>query len=168
MDDLGGSFMERVQFDTNGGCWLWQGDQVNGYGRVQVAGYSMATHMSLALFKGQQPIDGMVVMHSCDTPLCVNPDHLSWASQRDNIHDARAKGRLVSNWPRRRGEDVSSAKLSNAQRAEISRRHDAGDAADDLAVRYGVSRSTIFRVCSAQSQPGLNTIEEPKREKVKP
>jgi hypothetical protein len=38
-------------------------------------------------------VDGKVVMHLCDNPGCVNPDHLALGSQSKNLKDARRKGR---------------------------------------------------------------------------
>ena len=37
--------------------------------------------------------EGLYVLHRCDTPLCVRPDHLFVGTQGDNIHDMWTKGR---------------------------------------------------------------------------
>ena len=44
------------------------------------------------MFKGEIP-EGLPVMHSCDTPRCCNPDHLSLGTSKDNSDDMVAKGR---------------------------------------------------------------------------
>lgn len=81
------------------GCWLWTGErQSAGYGRFcTYAGSERTRHLAhryvLGLV-GRQLAPGLVVMHSCDTPLCVNPAHLSEGTQRDNLRDAMGKGRL--------------------------------------------------------------------------
>lgn len=49
--------------------------------------------MSYTLFRGEIP-DNMVVCHTCDNPLCVNPEHLWVGTAGDNIRDASGKGRL--------------------------------------------------------------------------
>jgi hypothetical protein len=38
-------------------------------------------------------LDGMVVMHTCDNPRCINPDHLKLGTQKDNLQDMKDKGR---------------------------------------------------------------------------
>jgi len=91
-------FWRRV--DKSGDCWLWTGhESAAGYGRFQLAGrggkYVGPHRFSYEMANGPVP-DGMVVMHSCDNRLCVNPDHLSVGTHRDNTADMIAKGRKVT------------------------------------------------------------------------
>lgn len=77
------------------GCWLWQGytSGKEGYGRIIVNGASLRAHrVSYEAFIGPIP-EGMLICHKCDTPLCVNPNHLFIGSNQDNQRDASAKGR---------------------------------------------------------------------------
>lgn len=67
----------RIEFDTNGGCWLWSGavDEF-GYGRINIRGRNTKAHRAAFLeFTGAIP-EGREVLHTCDTPCCVNPAHL--------------------------------------------------------------------------------------------
>jgi HNH endonuclease len=76
-------------------CWLWIGAQngygygVISYGRRQV----LAHRISWELHKGPIPEDSCI-LHKCDTPLCVNPDHLELGTQADNMRDKRIKNRV--------------------------------------------------------------------------
>lgn len=88
MTDL--PFMERVEYDTNGGCWLWTGQEAhNGYG---VFKKKRAHRVSYEMHNGPIPKD-LVICHKCDTPACVNPSHLFAGSVKDNIQDMISKGR---------------------------------------------------------------------------
>jgi hypothetical protein len=96
------SFIARfhTKYNTADSCWLWQaGTFPNGYGMVNLGRFAdgrqhteYAHRVAYVLAKGAVP-NGSVVMHSCDTPACVNPDHLALGTQGDNVRDAFAKGR---------------------------------------------------------------------------
>ena len=90
-------FWSRV--DKSGDCWLWTGEMNNqGYGRFSIWRNSKRTARHLAHRYALRDLglldESLIVLHACDTPLCVNPDHLSQGTQRDNVHDAMRKGRL--------------------------------------------------------------------------
>ena len=84
------------------GCWIWLGRTRSAprYGAIywndEAGRHSVGAHrISYILAHGTvSPTD--VVMHICDTPLCVNPDHLRAGTQGDNMRDAARKGRVVS------------------------------------------------------------------------
>jgi hypothetical protein len=91
--------------EPNSGCLLWLGYACpQGYGRVSVRGKrnrSCTAHRA-AYECAHGPFDeSLTVCHSCDTPLCVNPDHLFIGTQKENLRDMRAKGR-AREWGRGR------------------------------------------------------------------
>lgn len=76
------------------GCWEWRGAKSpKGYGRMSYKGEAQYTHrISYEVHKG--PIEeGLCVCHSCDNPICVNPEHLWTGTHLENIQDRDAKGR---------------------------------------------------------------------------
>lgn len=106
-------FFRRV--DKSGSCWIWTGVTApNGYGRFQAGGKgspSIGAHrFSYEMHKGPIP-DGMFVMHSCDVRNCVNPDHLSLGTPKDNTHDMIKKGRWKGGISR--GEKSGAAVLTD-------------------------------------------------------
>lgn len=84
------------------GCWLWVGTiDDKGYGKISHGGRAYkkdlkAHRLSYELRNGPIP-DGMVICHRCDTPACVNPAHLYAGTQKQNMMDASARGRLNPN-----------------------------------------------------------------------
>lgn len=89
-----------------GPCWLWTGTLQRGYGQIVLSRNGAtrqhrvwAHRVSWELTHGAIP-DGLFALHRCDNPRCVNPRHLFLGTQRDNIDDAIAKGRLTGR-PRR-------------------------------------------------------------------
>lgn len=85
--------LNNIKVDDKLGCWLWTGDQTtNGYGRVEFKKKRIRAHrFSYETFKGNIE-DGLLVCHSCDVKLCVNPEHLWLGTHQDNMEDAYKKG----------------------------------------------------------------------------
>jgi hypothetical protein len=83
------------------GCWLWVGstkhkDPSRAYGEIRVSGRKRpATQVMWELKHGKPWPKGMLACHTCDTPLCVHPDHIFVGTHKDNSQDALKKGRLV-------------------------------------------------------------------------
>lgn len=109
-DDL---FEHRIQKTET--CWIWLGNKHQyGYGIVLLPGEKRVRAHRYAYEKWVGPIpDGLVVLHSCDNPICVNPAHLSVGTRGDNNRDAKAKDRNA------RGSRNGHAKLTEADVAFI-------------------------------------------------
>lgn len=108
--------MERLLADTEwvGDCLIWTGSTTKGgYGQVTIDQVHWMTHrLSWTLHNGQPP---RWVLHTCDTPPCVNPEHLFDGSSADNTADKMAKGRWAGGRPSRstclQGHPLSGANL---------------------------------------------------------
>ena len=92
-------FLKKIIPEPNSGCWLWDGASSGGYGRIGIGSRSdgtrksvLATKVSFELHKGTLP-NGLQVLHICDTPSCVNPDHLYAGTRSQNMQDAWDRGR---------------------------------------------------------------------------
>lgn len=94
----------------------------------------------------------MFVLHTCDNPACVNPDHLYLGTNADNMRDKVERGRSRYPVPARQGERHPLAKLTLAQvtaiRAETTGRRGEQK---ELASAYGVSRATICNILKGKS-----------------
>lgn len=86
--------------EPNSGCWLWEGawDQYKGYGKIKIEGVTKRAHRaSYEVFKGEI-IHGNLILHLCNNPCCVNPNHLIQGNQSDNIKQMWDQGRNHTNW----------------------------------------------------------------------
>lgn len=127
---------ERNVVKTADGCWLWTGSQKYGYGRVMIGGVRKLAHRwAFEIYRGESP-DGLCVCHTCDVPLCVNPDHLFLGTRADNVADMDAKKRRVPP----RGERNAHAKLS-AEKVRAIRSSHLRNA--EIARQYDVSKVLI-------------------------
>jgi len=87
------SFFRALMPEPNSGCWFWIGQSLpKGYGMTTVNQKPILTHrLSYKLFIGEIP-KGKLICHHCDTPSCVNPDHLFVGTHADNMKDMSSKG----------------------------------------------------------------------------
>ena len=147
---LADRLLEKTEPELNTGCLLWAGS-VNhkGYGVIMVRkGYNKSTHrVAWEVANGRAIPDGLHVLHKCDTPSCVNPDHLWLGTNRDNVRDCFAKGRRLVGAARLK---PSNTKLST-EIAEAIRKSPLSDKA--LASQYGVAHSLIHRIKTGQAWP---------------
>ena len=75
-------------------CWITNYRLCRGYPYIWQDGKDVRLNRVVWEAHNAEPIPkGMVVMHTCDVPACVNPHHLTVGTQRDNMHDMCTKGR---------------------------------------------------------------------------
>jgi hypothetical protein len=76
-----------------GGYWLFGNCSPASYGTLWNRGKTYTAHrMSYQIFNGPIPT-GLLVMHKCDTPACINPEHLMTGNHVENAMDMVRKGR---------------------------------------------------------------------------
>ena len=145
------SFDEQVRkTDT---CWIWIGPRTTrGYGRFRLYRREIRAHR-FAYEQAYGPIpEGLDVLHHCDNPPCVRPDHFFLGSNAENSADCLTKGRQakgdhIPSERRARGSRNGNAKLKEAQVIEIRKHHADGKANESqLAKEYSVSQAHISAI----------------------
>ena len=153
-------FDDKVLVDGSSGCWVWTGNKnAKGYGvtnnwirgvRYGRPGQRMLAHRAAWIFyKGEIPAGeghhGTVVMHKCDNPACINPEHLRLGTQSDNVKDMVEKGRkVVGEWQKRKGVEHFRSAFKN--QADIDLICATEGRTKELAEQFGVTVSTIKRI----------------------
>lgn len=121
-------FYEKIYFSPDG-CWYWAAAWTakTGYGKFTICGDDVDSHRaSYIIHKGKIP-KGMVIMHTCDNKLCVNPDHLVMGTQADNIRDAVSKGRNP------KGSSSGLSKVTEVQVMAMRDAYRAGHSVKNIA-----------------------------------
>jgi hypothetical protein len=144
-------FHKKYKKSDSTDCWLWvAGTAVNSrgtkYGKHSIdGGKAVGAHRySYQIFFGEIPA-GKYVCHRCDTPLCVNPNHLFIGSHKDNMGDMVNKGRSFKG----RGEDKKGrSSLTNMQAAEVLM---SNGTYTEIAKRFFVSVSVVARIKRGES-----------------
>jgi hypothetical protein len=122
------------------GCWLWLGClDAKGYGQFYHPPRNMVRAHTSAweLYRG--PRNGLHVLHGCDNPACVNPEHLHLGTHQDNMDEREERQRRAPP----KGSKNGRALLTEAQVSAIKR--------DDrwprfIAKDYGVSVHIIKNI----------------------
>lgn len=140
------TFWDRVEkhivIDENG-CHLFTGClNHDGYGRIGKDGKNVYVHREV--FRKHNPKVEMtgVIMHTCDTPNCVNPEHLKHGTVADNIADMVAKGRRVTV----KGSNQPDAKLHEDDIPAIRLRLQTNESCTTIGRDYNVSDSAIRNI----------------------
>jgi len=127
-------------------CWLWTGCCFsNGYGAFGVNSNNVGAHRySYMLHKGEIA-EGLVIRHTCDVRVCVNPNHLIIGTLKDNINDMVERNRQA------KGINCCNTKLTEDDIREIRIFRGFGFKYDKLANMYGVDKTTIGRIITGKT-----------------
>lgn len=85
--------MSKLEITSNG-CWVYTGyKNRRGYGRFRANGEKILAHrFSYQMNIGSIP-ENMLVLHKCDNPSCVNPEHLYLGKNKENAGDMASRNR---------------------------------------------------------------------------
>jgi len=131
--------MSRVEKDSKTGCWNWTGytlpEDQGGYGQIMTNnGLALVHRFSYELHRDLIPVNQDVhIWRTCENKVCVNPDHLEL---REGVTTPV------------RGSDHWKAKVTEDDVRDIRRKREAGWSYPELKEHYGMSVSTLWRICN--------------------
>ena len=125
-------------------CWIWVGGKVNksGHGSLGINGDSILAHrISWMIHNGEIPYSGsyhgVCVLHRCDNPSCINPNHLFLGSHAENMKDRDNKSRQAF------GERSGNSKLTTEQVMKIREYGKMGYTCRKIATLFPVSYQAV-------------------------
>jgi hypothetical protein len=137
-------FSSKVKIESPTGCWIWAGTKSKwGHGVFAWSKSRTGAHRySWEWFNGRKIPNGMMVIHSCNVPECVNPLHLRVGTQFDNMADRKLVGNYL------RGERHVNALLTNNQARAI---FEDQRTCNQIAKTFGVKRDVVQRIRQGQT-----------------
>ena len=149
-------FWSKVEVSDADACWWWTASRAEGYGRVRFNGKSRPAHrIAWELYHGRTIPDGLLALHSCDQPACVNPNHIYPGTHKDNANDTTERGR----WNHKRGEDHATSKLTNDDVLSIVARFDTGESGRAIAAGYDIGFSVVHNIMTGTTWAHLTGIQ---------
>lgn len=140
---------------SKSGCWEWQNSCTSyGYGILHVRGKPLMAHIaSYGMFVGD--VGGQCVLHKCDNPKCINPEHLFLGNQADNNADKCRKGRQA--W----GSMIAQSKLSQEDVEQIRSMYIPRVVSlRQVANKFGISRQAVSQIINGQTWSRFGLAQE--------
>lgn len=139
-------FWAKVDKNGPNGCWVWNGYcQKFGHGWTR---FGLAHRYAWEQLRGVVP-EGQFVLHKCDNPPCVNPDHLYVGGRQDNQNDMANRGRSV--WGERSHYAKLTAKQVKLIRSLFVRTGEKKSNANELAEQFGIKHGQLLKIVNGQS-----------------
>ena len=144
-------FWKFVNKETGSDCWFWTGYKSNTfYGSMKINKQNIRAHrFSYELHYGKIP-EGLVVMHSCDQPSCVNPYHLSVGTHADNTRDKINKNRQP------RGSSIFNSLITEEEVIQIKNDLNKGMKQIEISKKYQIAYHIICDIKTGRSWKHVN------------
>ena len=142
-------FFKGFTVDDKGSCWLWNRSKDScGYGTIRVCEKNKkASRFSWEIKNGRNIPVGLEILHSCDTPACVNPDHLRLGTHKENMEDMVRRGRRADT----SGENNPNAKRSADVVVAIRRDFADGLRQHKIVSKYGLTKCAVSEIVNRKT-----------------
>lgn len=138
--------------DKTDTCWIWKAAKNdNGYGLFAIVkGWTILVHRISFFSTFPNEDQRNDVLHSCDTPACVRPEHLFLGNQTANMHDMISK---------HRGGNGQRVCLSKQDVLMIALRARSGENQQLIASDYGINQSTVSRITRGERRKDVTNCK---------
>lgn len=146
-------------------CWEWTaGTNGMGYGTIHVRPWMITAHrFSFILHFGEIPKDKPCVLHRCDNPKCVRPDHLFAGTRGDNNRDCVQKGRNATGdrngsrlYPERRARGARHGMNTHPESRTIGERNGMVKLTAEIVLEIRAKRASGIRLIDLGKEYGLH------------
>lgn len=156
MEDLREKLKESYIYESNSGCFLWSPSvNTDGYGQLTWNGKNRrANRLSYESCVGPIP-EGLQVLHRCDTPSCIRPDHLFLGNNTENRVDSVIKGRVP------KGEKNGNSKLTETGVIDIlTLKYLCGLSGRKIAKKLGIYKGNVRFILKGETWKHLSHVRE--------
>lgn len=141
-------WIDNAKIDPETYCMTRYGND-GGYFHPRVLHKGVDAHRFIAFVllltqDQRENYDDLLVMHTCDTPPCFNPEHLFFGTDSDNIEDSINKGRWLS------GENSPKTDLLQLDVDEIRRLASKGHRQAGIARTFNISQQEVSRIVTGK------------------
>lgn len=155
-------FWSKVEkSDNKTECWNWKAatrSKKDRYGIFRIGDKNyIASRVSWKLSNGKFPPKGIIVRHTCDNPLCVNPNHLKTGTTKDNSEDMVKRDRSL------RGQKHHNSKIADTDAIQIIELLNKGLYPEEISKKLNIPRTIVSSVKTGKSWAHLEHLK--KREK---
>ena len=139
-------FWKKVDKESASSCWIWTGAKSKGYGILTINRKNYSAHKLSWILANKKAIPkGQVVRHSCHTPLCVNPSHLTLGTQQHNVDDRVNDNRSA------RGDKNGRARITERDVKMVRILKGLGWTETQIAMMLDISRSGVANILHQRS-----------------
>jgi len=144
-------WIEVLRVPKLGPCWEWNGGRLNergGYGQIRIGGKTLRVHRLAYQAWTGDPGD-LHVLHRCDNPPCLRPEHLFTGTDADNAVDKVVKGRGVN--PAYASQDSPAAKLTSDDTVIIRQLILEGVSLAEIGRQFHITKQAVWRIKEGQT-----------------
>jgi len=150
-------FEAKFEVVEKTGCWIWVATtDESGYGCFTYKGRKARAHrVSLQIYEDKYPGD-LLVLHQCDIPGCVNPDHLRIGTHQENVDEYNRRGDPELLEEGRRGRSLSLGRLTPPQVIQVRRKYWVMDLTqEEIAESLPITKSALNRLLKGDTYSWL-------------